>query len=192
MRIVFATGNAHKVREAARSLGEGVELVPLSEAGFDADIPETEDTIQGNAVLKARTVHEALGQPVIAEDTGLEVDALDGAPGVYTARYAGTGRAEDNIAKLLDALRGETDRRAQFRTVLCHITADGTVHTHTGLVRGTITTEPMGEGGFGYDPVFRPAGYDATFAELDPAIKALISHRALAVGAWARALRASR
>ncbi len=178
-KLVFATNNAHKLEEAAAILGSGYEVLSLHEIGCNADIPETSDTFAGNAIQKARYVKEHFGYDCFADDSGLEVDALDGAPGVYSARYSGGG-SEANMDKLLLNLAGENNRAAQFRTVIALLVGDD-ILLFEGVVRGVIIEERRGEGGFGYDPVFMPEGYNHTFAELGNDIKNRISHRAKAV-----------
>lgn len=180
-KLVFATNNAHKLEEVSAMLGTSVSLMSLNDIGCHTDIPETGTTLEENALIKARYIHKYYGMDCFADDTGLEVAALDGEPGVYSARYAG-GAGHDSVAnmkKLLSRMEGVTDRRARFRTVIALI-LDGEVHEFEGIVRGTIATEPHGDGGFGYDPVFIPEGYDRTFAELSD-VKNHISHRARAV-----------
>lgn len=182
-RILLCTGNPGKVAELKALLPAGIQLLSLAEAGLAADLPETGDTLEANAVQKAHFAHERCGLPCIADDTGLEVDALNGAPGVYSARYAGAQRdPQANMAKLLVALDGVADRKARFRTVLALVDASG-VRTFEGEVEGSITTEPRGSCGFGYDPVFMPEGGMLTFAEMDVAAKNAISHRGLALRA---------
>lgn len=178
-KIVFATNNAHKLEEVAAILGESYEVMSLREIGCEADIPETADTFAGNALQKAKYVKEHFGYDCFADDSGLEVDVLDGAPGVYSARYSGGG-SEENMTKLLHNLTGKTERGAQFRTVIALLIGDDT-YLFEGIVRGTIIEERRGEGGFGYDPIFAPDGYDKTFAELGSEVKNRISHRAQAV-----------
>lgn len=181
MQLVFATSNAHKVREAQDILGPQCQLTPLSEMGWQEEIEETEGTLEGNALLKARAIADRLEIDCLSEDTGLEVDALSGAPGVKSARYAGPQcTPSENVQKLLSELRGKEDRTAQFRTVVTLILG-GAAYNFTGVVRGKITDTPRGESGFGYDPVFIPEGYDNTFAEMDIAEKSRISHRAMAL-----------
>lgn len=178
-KIVFATNNAHKLEEVAAILGDNYEVLSLREIGCDADIPETANTFAGNALQKAQYVKEHYGYDCFADDSGLEVDALDGAPGVFSARYSGGG-SEANMDKLLHNLTGKRDRSAQFRTVVALLIGEES-HLFEGVVRGTIIEERRGEGGFGYDPIFVPEGYDLTFAELGSDIKNRISHRAKAV-----------
>ena len=178
-KIVFATNNAHKLEEVAAIMGESYEVMSLREIGCEADIPETADTFAGNALQKAKYVKEHFGYDCFADDSGLEVDVLDGAPGVYSARYSGGG-SEENMTKLLHNLTGKIERGAPFRTVIALLIGDGT-HWFEGIVRGTIIKERRGEGGFGYDPIFVPDGYDKTFAELGSEVKNRISHRAQAV-----------
>ena len=178
-KIVFATNNAHKLEEVAAILGDAYELLSLREIGCDDDIPETADTFAGNAMLKAQYIKEHYGYDCFADDSGLEVDALDGAPGVYSARYSGGG-SEANIDKLLDNLTGKSERSAQFRTVIALLLGEDT-QLFVGIVRGTIIEERRGDEGFGYDPIFVPDGYSQTFAQLGSEVKNRISHRAKAV-----------
>lgn len=193
MRIVFATNNTHKLEEIRQILGERFEILSLSDIGCTADIPETSETLEGNALQKAQYVSKRYGLTVFADDTGLEVDALGGEPGVHSARYAdGTDHdSEANMRKLLDRLDGQTDRRARFRTVIALIRnqPDDIVTFFEGKVEGCITTEKHGTEGFGYDPIFQPEGYDKTFGELGADIKNTISHRARAVEKLAAYLR---
>ena len=188
MRIVFATNNAHKLEEIRAILGHSHDILSLNDIQCHVDIPETADTLEGNALQKARYVWEHYHLSVFADDTGLEVDALGGAPGVYSARYAGGAGhdSEANMAKLLRELHGHTDRTARFRTVIALILADGSdkgfsEHLFEGKVEGRIATERQGSEGFGYDPLFVPDGYDESFAQLGTAVKNRISHRARAV-----------
>ena len=178
-KIVFATNNAHKLEEVAAILGDSYEVLSLREIGCDADIPETSDTFAGNALQKAQYVKEHYGYDCFADDRGLEVDALDGAPGVYSARYSGGG-SEANMDKLLHNLTGKSERGAQFRTVVALLIGEE-IRLFEGIVRGSIIEERRGEGGFGYDPIFVPEGYDLTFAQLGSEVKNRISHRAKAV-----------
>lgn len=181
-KLVFATNNAHKLEEVAAILGNQVELLSLNDIGYHADIPETADTLEGNALLKSSYIYKNYGLDCFADDTGLEVEALDGAPGVYSARYAG-GEGHDaqaNMLKLLHELEGKENRKAQFRTAISLI-LDGKEYLFEGVIKGEIIKEKRGESGFGYDPVFQPEGYDQTFAELGNDTKNKISHRALAV-----------
>ena len=180
-KLVFATNNAHKLEEIAAILGEKIELLSLKDIECTADIPETADTLEGNATQKAEYIYQQYGLDCFADDTGLEVEALDGAPGVFSARYAGEGHnSEDNMQKLLHNLQGVTNRKAQFRTVICLIW-DGKKYLFEGICKGEIIEEKRGNAGFGYDPIFVPEGYDQTFAELGNDIKNSISHRAKAV-----------
>lgn len=181
-KLVFATNNAHKLEEIRAILGEKVEILSLRDIHCDTDIPETADTLEGNAALKAEFIYKHYGLDCFADDTGLEVEALGGAPGVYSARYAG-GEGHDseaNMKKLLKELSGETNRKAQFRTAICLIEG-GEEHLFEGVVKGEIIEEKRGNSGFGYDPVFVPEGFSQTFAELGAEIKNQISHRARAV-----------
>ena len=180
-KIVFATNNAHKLSEIKAMLPEGVEILSLADIGCHEDIPETSDTLEGNALQKAKYVYEKYGYDCFADDTGLEVDALGGAPGVHTARYAGQDHnTEANTDKLLRELKENFNRHARFRTVIALI-IEKEVHFFDGVVVGEISTERRGTDGFGYDPVFIPEDTGKTFAELGGAVKNQISHRARAV-----------
>ena len=180
-KLVVATNNAHKLEEIAAILGDEMELFSLKDINCHADIPETADTLEGNALQKAMYIYENYGKDCFADDTGLEVDALNGAPGVFSARYAGDGHdSEANMQKLLKELEGKENRKAQFRTAICLI-MEGKEYLFEGIVKGTIIEEKRGGAGFGYDPIFVPEGYDQTFAELGNDIKNTISHRARAV-----------
>ena len=180
-RIVFATNNGNKIKEVQALLGQQYQFLSLADISCHEEIPETTGTIPGNALQKANYVSINYGQDCFSEDTGLEVDALDGRPGVDTAYYAGPQRsAQDNMAKLLQELAGQSDRSAQFRTVIALI-LNGTEYLFEGIVRGKITKQPKGTEGFGYDPVFIPEGYDQTFAEMSARDKNAISHRGRAV-----------
>lgn len=178
-KIVFATNNAHKLEEVAAILGDNYEVLSLREIGCNDDIPETADSFAGNALQKAQYVKEHYGYDCFADDSGLEVDVLGGEPGVYSARYSGGG-SEANMNKLLHNLTGKSERSAQFRTVIALLIGEDT-RLFEGIVRGTIIDERRGEGGFGYDPIFVPEGYDLTFAQLGSKVKNHISHRAKAV-----------
>ena len=183
MHLCFASNNAHKLDEIRPLLPPGLELLSLADIGCHEELPETQDTLEGNARQKADYVRQHYGVACFADDTGLEVTALAGAPGVYSARYAGPQReAADNVAKLLRELAGRPDRTAQFRTVVALAQADGTTRTFAGAVAGHIAKTPRGAGGFGYDPVFVPnEGGGRTFAEMSGAEKNQVSHRARAV-----------
>ena len=178
--LVFATNNAHKLDEVRKITQGLVRIVSLNEIGCHDDIPETADTLEGNALLKARYVAQRYGCDCFAEDTGLEVEALDNAPGVYSARYAGTGHdSEANMRKLLREMEGKNNRKARFRTAIALI-RKGHEQLFEGIVNGSITTEKRGDSGFGYDPIFQPEGFEGTFAQLGDDVKNAISHRALA------------
>ena len=182
MKILFATNNAHKTEEVRAILGDTLTLMNLSDFGFNGDIPETSATLEGNALQKARFIRERFNVPCFADDTGLEVEALDGAPGVHSARYAGEGKhPEDNMRKLLRELDGKDNRNARFRCVIAYIDDTGEEYLFEGTVNGVILTERRGDKGFGYDPVFRPDGFDLTFAEMSEEDKNNISHRGKAV-----------
>lgn len=179
--LVFATNNKHKLHEVSALLEGVVEIKSLAEMGLEGDIPETSDTLQGNALQKAQWVWERTHLDCFADDTGLEVDALGGAPGVYSARYAGEHCSfDDNINKMLAAMEGKTDRKADFRTVIC-LMEGGQPRYFEGRVDGTILTERYGAEGFGYDPIFMPDRFAVSFAEMPLEVKNKISHRGLAV-----------
>lgn len=180
-KLVVATNNAHKLEEISAILGNEMELLSLKDIHCNADIPETADTLEGNARQKAMYIHENYGMDCFADDTGLEVEALNGAPGVFSARYAGDGHdSEANMQKLLKELEGKENRKAQFRTAICLI-MEGKEYLFEGIVKGHIIEEKRGGDGFGYDPIFVPEGYNQTFAELGNDVKNTISHRARAV-----------
>jgi XTP/dITP diphosphohydrolase len=182
MQLVFASNNKNKIQEIQALVPSDFKILSLEDIGCFEEIPETAETIEGNAILKANYVTQNYGYPCFADDTGLEVDALNGAPGVYSARYAGEQKnAEDNMNKLLLELRTATSRKAHFKTVIC-LNNNGLQHLFTGIINGTITTEKIGTNGFGYDPVFIADGTEKTFAELSMHEKASISHRGIAVG----------
>lgn len=180
MKLIFATNNQHKVEEIRHVIGESFELLTLEEAGIDIDIPEPHDTIEANASEKSRTIYRMTETSCFSEDTGLEVKALNGEPGVKSARYAGDGRSNDkNIDKLLANLEDKTDRTARFKTVISLI-IDGKESLFEGICNGRIIKERKGSQGFGYDPVFIPDGSEKTFGEMDMAEKDQFSHRAKA------------
>jgi XTP/dITP diphosphohydrolase len=180
-RLVFATNNLHKLEEIQEAIGNRIQLVNLAELGFKGEIPEEQDTIDGNAAQKAFFIFNRFGIDCFADDTGLEIDALNGDPGVYSARYAGENCSfEDNINKVLASLSRKTNRKARFRTVIA-LVENGKLSTFQGEIKGTITMERRGLHGFGYDPIFLPEGFDRTFAEMELHQKNRISHRALAV-----------
>lgn len=177
MKLVFATNNGHKLQEVRDIVGDRVEVLSLADIGCYDDIPETADTLQGNALIKARHIYEKYGLDCFADDTGLEVEALDGAPGVYSARYAGDEcNSEANMRKLLENLTGKTNRNAQFRTVIALI-VKGEEMLFNGIVKGTIATEKNGDSGFGYDPIFIPEGHCESFAQMSSEMKNSMSHR---------------
>ncbi len=181
--LVFATNNVHKLEEIREILGEKFHIVSLKELGCQEDIPEEQDTLEGNALQKARYIRDKYKVNCFADDTGLEIEALGGEPGVYSARYAGDGHdSEANMRKVLDKMSGETNRRARFRTVIA-LLLDGQEHLFEGEVRGEILRERHGEGGFGYDPIFRPEGFTQSFAEMSLEDKNKISHRGRATEA---------
>lgn len=191
-QLVFATNNRNKVREIQQIVGDQYQFLTLADIGCEEDIPETSPTIQGNALQKARYVYEKYGYNCFGEDTGIEIDALDGAPGVYTARYAGEAKDDRaNIALALRNLEGKDNRRAQFRTVIALI-IDGKEYCFEGIATGTIAQEPSGDGGFGYDPIFVPdEGDGRTYAELPAELKNRISHRGKAVQLFLAFLKSS-
>jgi len=199
MKIVFATNNAHKLSEIRNILGDSIEVLSLKDIGCDVDIPETGTTLEDNALQKAQYIYDHYHMDCFADDTGLEVEALNGAPGIYSARYASMDStttaashdSEANMARLLKELGNHNNRKARFRTVIaliqkkdvcpCGCTSIKEVHKFEGIVEGQIIRERRGGEGFGYDPIFQPDGYDQTFAELGMDIKNHISHRARAV-----------
>ena len=201
MKIVFATNNQHKLSEIRQILGNSIEVLSLSDIGCNVDIPETGTTLEENALQKAQYVYDHYHIDCFADDTGLEVEALGGAPGVYSARYAAVGCAatssqpkdhdsEANMTRLLNELGENNNRHARFRTVIALI-QQGTVHEFEGIVTGEIIRERRGGEGFGYDPIFQPDGYDQTFAELGVEVKNQISHRARATMKLCEFLRAT-
>lgn len=182
MRLVFATNNKNKLSEIRDILGKDIEVLSLGDIGCNVDIPETADTLEGNALQKASYVYEHYNMNVFADDTGLEVEALNGEPGVFSARYAG-GEGHDseaNMKKLLSNMSDVSNRKARFRTSIALI-LNGEHHSFEGIVNGEILKEKRGTSGFGYDPIFKPDGYDKSFAELGIEIKNHISHRANAI-----------
>ena len=177
MKLVFATNNKHKLEEVRAILGNRIEVLSLNDIDCHDDIPETADTLEGNALIKARYIHDKFGVDCFADDTGLEVEVLGGEPGVYSARYAGEEcNSEDNMYKLLQKLTGKNNRNAQFRTVIALI-IKGEEKLFNGIVKGTISNEKMGEAGFGYDPIFIPEGFSESFAQMTSDMKNSISHR---------------
>jgi len=181
MKLVFATNNLNKIKEVQSLIPKEIEVLSLKDIGCLEDIPETQDTIEGNAIQKAKYIKENYNYDCFADDTGLEVEALNGEPGVYSARYAGPQRnSEDNTNKLLKELENATTRFAQFKTVIA-LHLNGELQTFTGICKGEITTKKHGQKGFGYDPVFKPNGYHSTFAEMDLSLKNDIGHRGKAV-----------
>ena len=181
MKLVFASNNKNKIQEIQALVPSTIQIVSLEEIGCFEDIPETADTIEGNAILKADYVTKKYGYDCFADDTGLEVEALNGAPGVYSARYAGEQKdANDNMDKLLFELKDKTNRRANFKTVIA-LNLNGKQNLFTGIINGKIIEEKIGTNGFGYDPIFVADGYEKTFAELSMEEKSTISHRGIAV-----------
>lgn len=180
MNLVFASNNKNKILEIQSILNGSIKILSLEDIGCHEDIPETADTIEGNAILKADYVTKKYGYDCFADDTGLEINALNGEPGVYSARYAGEQRdSDDNMNKVLEGLNDTTNRNAHFKTVIA-LNLNGKQHLFTGIANGTITHNKKGNQGFGYDPIFQPEGYEETFAELPLTIKNKISHRAKA------------
>lgn len=180
-KLVFATNNAHKLEEARAILGDKVDIISLNELGCHEDIPETANTLQGNALLKVQYIYEHYHYDCFSDDTGLEIEALNGEPGVYSARYAGVDKdSESNMNKVLSKMKNEKNRKAQFRTVVALI-IDGKHYSFDGIIKGEITNEKHGNSGFGYDPIFRPLESQFTFAEMPASEKNHISHRALAL-----------
>lgn len=180
-KVVFATHNAHKLEEVRMILENEAEVVGLADIGCTEEIPENAETLDENARAKAMYLFENYGFPCIADDTGLEVEALNGAPGIFSARYAGEpSNSEKNVEKLLREMDGKTNRNAQFRTVIAFV-ENGETCFFEGIIKGKIGTERKGKKGFGYDPIFIPEGYEISFAEMESALKNEISHRALAI-----------
>jgi XTP/dITP diphosphohydrolase len=188
-QIVFATNNANKIAEIRAIVGERIQILSLSDIQCDEELPETSETLEGNALQKAQYVFDHYGHVCFADDTGLEVSALEGRPGVYSARYAGKEcSSADNIEKLLNEMNGKEDRTAQFRTVIAWVKKDD-FQLFEGQVEGVISTIIRGEGGFGYDPVFIPSGFEQSFAEMLPTEKNAISHRKRAMDKFIGALK---
>jgi len=181
MKIVFATNNKNKISEVQALVPKHITLLSLEDINCLEDIPETQNTITGNAIQKAEYIKTHYGYDCFADDTGLEVEALNGAPGVFSARYAGEQKsADDNMQKLLSELENTTNRSAQFKTVIA-LHLNNNTHTFTGICKGKITQNKQGNKGFGYDPIFKPKGYQQTFAQMDLSLKNTIGHRGKAV-----------
>jgi XTP/dITP diphosphohydrolase len=181
MKLVLASNNKNKIAEIQQQVGSQFEIVSLEDIGCFVDIPETAETIEGNAILKANYVTENFGLPCFADDTGLEIESLNNEPGVYSARYAGEQKnAEDNMNLVLQKLTTEINRNAQFKTIIA-LNINDQQHLFEGTVKGEITTEKSGNKGFGYDPIFQPEGFSTTFAEMSLEQKSEISHRGIAV-----------
>lgn len=181
MKLVFATNNAHKLEEIREMLEKKYEIISLKELGCHDNIPETQDTLEGNALQKARYIHKKYGVNCFADDTGLEIKALNNAPGVYSARYAGDAHdSETNMEKVLRQMKGISQREARFRTVITLI-LNNRIHSFEGIIEGEILSSKQGESGFGYDPIFRPKGHSLSFAEMSLADKNKISHRGQAI-----------
>ena len=180
MELVLASNNKHKLNEISNIISNVCVLKSLSDIGCSVDIPETQPTIEGNAIQKARFIYDRFKMNCLADDTGLEIETLDGAPGVISARFAGVGCSfSDNMRKVLMLMEGKTNREAAFRTIFCLI-IDGKEYLFEGRVDGIILEQERGENGFGYDPIFQPVGYDKTFAEMSLELKNTFSHRARA------------
>ncbi|MEN8858135.1 MAG: non-canonical purine NTP diphosphatase [Flavobacteriaceae bacterium] len=181
MKLVFATNNLNKLKEVQEILSDSIEVLSLKEIGCFEDVEETEATLEGNAKLKANHITEKYGYDCFADDTGLEVDVLNGEPGVYSARYGGEhGNSEKNMSKLLNELDDKTDRKAQFRTAIV-LNLDHQQYVFEGICKGEILREKSGNGGFGYDPIFKPSGFSTSFAEMNSEEKNKISHRGVAI-----------
>jgi XTP/dITP diphosphohydrolase len=181
VNICFATNNPHKLQEVSNLLGDSFRILSLRDIGCEDELPETHETLEGNSFEKAEYVHRHYAIPCFADDTGLEVNVLNGAPGVYSARFAGPQKdSHDNIKLLLEKLKGSTDRLARFRTVITFISGRD-VHRFEGIIHGKIADQLRGSSGFGYDPVFIPEGYDISFAEMNLEQKNRVSHRGIAI-----------
>ncbi len=187
-QIIFATNNKHKLEEARAIIGDSFQVLSLDDIACTEELPETSSTLEGNAAQKAMFVHHRYNVSCFADDTGLEIEALDGEPGVFSARYAGEeNNSERNMAKVLDKMEGVNNRRARFRTVIALI-IDGELYQFEGIVNGSIAENKKGDNGFGYDPIFVPVGYDLSFAQLPIEVKNSISHRALAIEELSKSL----
>ena len=181
MKLVFASNNRHKIKEIQNLVPDAIKILSLEDIGCFEEIEETADTIEGNAILKANHVTEKYGYDCFADDSGLEINYLNGAPGVYSARFAGEQKNDqDNIDKVLNELENSDNRKANFKTVIA-LNINNKQHLFTGIIEGTITTTQKGTQGFGYDPIFQPNNFDITFAEMNQQEKSAISHRGLAV-----------
>ncbi len=179
--VIFATNNAHKLQEIQQIVGDQIKILSLKDIGFTGEIPETQPTIEGNAQQKVNYIFERFQKPVFADDTGLEVEALNREPGVYSARYAGENCSfEDNVNLLLKNLGSNNNRKARFKTVIAMQFSENQTELFEGIVEGEITNLPSGNGGFGYDPIFKPKGFELTFSEMSAEQKNAISHRGLA------------
>lgn len=188
-RLVFATNNRHKFDEIRQVIGNRMDVLSLNDLGFSGEIPEEKNTLEDNAAQKAMYIYDKFGLDCFADDTGLEIEALQGEPGVYSARYAGPSCSfEDNMNLVLQRMKGKVNREARFRTVIA-LVENGKLSVYSGAVKGIISQEKRGNMGFGYDPIFIPDGFDATFAEMSLEEKNRISHRALAFEAFAQHFR---
>jgi len=181
MDLIFATGNQNKLIEISKIIPKNVNIISFKDLNFDEEVPENENTIEGNAIYKAKYIYNKFNINVFSDDTGLEVETLNGEPGVHSARYAGAKcNTKDNIEKLLRKLENKKNRNARFKTVIALI-VENKIHTFKGIVEGKILKNPIGKNGFGYDSIFSPSGYNKSFAELTLNEKNLISHRSLAI-----------
>ena len=191
MQIIFATQNPNKVKEIQNQIGEIHEIESLLDLNYLEELKETQETLEGNALQKARFVFSKFGKACFADDTGLEIEALNGEPGIYSARYGGPEKSfEKNMDLVLYKLEGQTNRKAQFRTAIALLDKNGKEHLFEGICKGEILKGKIGEGGFGYDPIFRPEGYQETFAQLSMETKNKISHRGIAVSNLIKFLKA--
>ncbi|MFT6166292.1 MAG: XTP/dITP diphosphohydrolase [Vicingaceae bacterium] len=191
MQIIFATQNPNKVKEIQNQIGDIHKIVSLLDLYYLEELEETQETLEGNALQKARFVFNKFGKACFADDTGLEIEALNGEPGIYSARYGGTEKSfEKNMDLVLSKLEGQTNRKAQFRTAIALLDKNGKEHLFEGVCKGEILKGKIGEGGFGYDPIFRPEGYQETFAQLSMETKNKISHRGIAVSNLIKFLKA--
>lgn len=179
-KLLFATHNSSKVSELIQLTSSFIEILTLADLNYTKEIPETAETLEENALQKAQTIYAHFNLPCFSDDSGLFVKALDGAPGVHSAHYSGSRDHKANISAVLEGLRDTPHREAYFKTIFCLISGEAPPQFFEGIVHGEITREPRGAGGFGYDPIFIPKGYSKTFGELEPSVKAQLSHRARA------------
>jgi len=190
MKICFATNNAHKLEEVRQILGDRFQVFSLKDIGFEGELPETHETLEENSLEKAQHLFNLFQIPLFSDDSGLEVSALDGRPGVHTAHYAGDRNADKNMSKVLEELRDHNDRSAKFRAVVTYIDAAGVNHQFEGVIKGQVASQITGVDGFGYDPIFIPEGHNNTFAELSAEVKNTMSHRKRSVEKLAQFLNA--